>query len=244
MAALVRACAGCYDGAKAYRTPFVSGKDSLNNQLTIPGVDGKPSRTIEIPYTLLISGIGIVPELKKCVTMDLKRSDTKLFVVGPHPSRSLGGSLHAAKFGVNTQGVPTVDLDLGPVVAKFVAEAIRRGLVLSAHDVSDGGLLCAVAEMLIAGSTPEIRLGAMLELDPESGLLEAAFGECASRYVIEVAQDADMELERIMAEVGGTDLDVWCAATTNDSGRFVVENAEIEIEVEELAQAWRSPLDW
>ncbi|MBZ0171331.1 MAG: hypothetical protein K8E66_03035, partial [Phycisphaerales bacterium] len=55
LASLVRAAEGCYDGAKAYRTPFVSGKDSLNNQFTTE--DG---RTIEIPPTLLITGVGIV----------------------------------------------------------------------------------------------------------------------------------------------------------------------------------------
>jgi len=67
LAALVRAAEGCYDAAMAYRTPFISGKDSLNNQFTTD-----TGATIEIPPTLLITGVGIVPDVSRCVTMDLK----------------------------------------------------------------------------------------------------------------------------------------------------------------------------
>jgi phosphoribosylformylglycinamidine synthase len=73
MGTLVRAAEGCYDGAKAYRTPFVSGKDSLNNQLKFTDPATGLERVIEIPPTLLISGIGIVPEIARCTTMDAKR---------------------------------------------------------------------------------------------------------------------------------------------------------------------------
>src|SRR5690606_34856716 len=149
--------AGCYDGAKAYRTPFVSGKDSLNNQFTTE--DG---RTIRIPPTLLISGIAIVPELGRAVTMDAKRAGSALLLVGEMQA-GLGGARFAAidlparAAGSQPAGeaplIPRVDLEGGPAAARAVADLIGRGLVLSAHDVSDGGLLCAVAEMLIAAAT-------------------------------------------------------------------------------------------
>jgi hypothetical protein len=63
MAALVRACEGCYDGAKAYRTPFVSGKDSLNNQLRYTDPTTGEKKVIEIPYTLLITGSHVEQEV-------------------------------------------------------------------------------------------------------------------------------------------------------------------------------------
>src|SRR6185436_13994765 len=84
LGSLVRAAEGCYDGALAYRTPFVSGKDSLNNQFTT-----KDGRTIEIPPTLLITGMGIVPDVHRACTMDAKRPGRALIVVsGEHMATS------------------------------------------------------------------------------------------------------------------------------------------------------------
>ncbi|MEM7623621.1 MAG: AIR synthase-related protein, partial [Planctomycetota bacterium] len=134
LASLVRAAEGCYDGAKAYRTPFVSGKDSLNNQFTIPSENGEPGRTIEIPPTLLISGIGVVPDVSRCVTMDAKAAGNHLVLLTGE------GEI----------------LTHGPRTASGVASLVREGLVRSLHDVSDGGVLCAIAEMLIAGSSPDV----------------------------------------------------------------------------------------
>ncbi len=250
MGALVRACIGCYDGAKAYRTPFISGKDSLNNQLTIPATDGKPPRTIEIPYTLLISGVGIVPDVNKCVTMDAKRPGSKLVVVGT-PDDRLGASIYAQLFGIPDDadaGHPPVDLQRGPLAAKAVAKLIREGLALSVHDISDGGLLVALSEMLIAGSSDEHPLGAHIS-DPATIWSEAMrFSECSSTYLLEVAIDTD------------TDQDPWAAfqaviaadAEWTCIGEIIADDVLIigrdasatEIEVEDLAEAWRSPLDW
>jgi phosphoribosylformylglycinamidine synthase len=126
MGSLVRAAIGCYDAAKAYRTPFVSGKDSLNNQFRTE--DGT---VIEIPPTLLITGIGTVSDISRCVTSDMKRADSELLVV-------------------------RADADTwrdGPRIARLVAGAIARGWVRSAHDASEGGILVAIAEMLI-GAAP------------------------------------------------------------------------------------------
>src|SRR5262249_12963124 len=145
--------------ALAYRTPFVSGKDSLNNQFTTQ--DG---RTIEIPPTLLITGMGIVADVARCVTMDAKRPGSVLLVVGPHDAPTvdaMGGSHYHRMYSVEVGlgQVPRADLVLGPRTAAAVARLVRDGLVLSAHDVSDGGLLTAVAEMLIGGSTPRRPIG-------------------------------------------------------------------------------------
>ncbi|MEM9083606.1 MAG: phosphoribosylformylglycinamidine synthase subunit PurS [Planctomycetota bacterium] len=129
MAALVRACVGCYNGAKAYRTPFVSGKDSLNNQFRYTDQQGN-EHLIEIPYTLLISGMGIVPDIAKAMTSDAKPvAGSKLLIV-----RGEGDLLEA-----------------GPRTAHLVAEFIANHPVLAAHDASEGGVLTAAAEMLIGG---------------------------------------------------------------------------------------------
>jgi hypothetical protein len=82
----VRCAQGCYDAAVSYQTPFISGKDSLNNEYT--GSDGQKHA---IPGTLLISALGIVPDVNKTVTMDLKRAGDFLFIVG-ETGAELGGS--------------------------------------------------------------------------------------------------------------------------------------------------------
>jgi len=213
---LVRAAVGCYDGAKAYRTPFVSGKDSLNNQFRAD--DGT---TIRIPPTLLITGLGIVHDVEKCVTSDAKAPGNAIVLVD------------------GSAGWQT--LTAGPRTAAGVAQAIAAGMVLSAHDASDGGVLVALAEMLIAGGTPGAPLGATV--DGLEGV--APFEEIPCRYLLEVAPG---DVERVAAMAGGAACDVL--ATLDDSGVLRVGGGALdsagsfELGVEELARAWRGPMDW
>ncbi len=187
MGALVRACAGCYDAAKAYRAPFISGKDSLNNQFVTE--DG---RTIQIPPTLLISGFAPVEKDTRAVSMDAKRAGSRLVAVGTTTNR-LGGS-HFAMLAGTHAGSPKIAapcLKTGPANAAAVARAIHAGVVRSAHDASEGGMLVAAAEMAFSGG-----LGLALDLsklpcDGEAGFLARAFAEDASRYLLEV-DEADL----------------------------------------------------
>ena len=232
LGSLVRAAEACYDGVLAYRTPFVSGKDSLNNQFTT-----RDGRTIEIPPTLLITGIGIVADVRRACTMDAKRAGHLLLLVG-QTHHAMGGSHYQRLFGVGKGGaeVPRTDLAMGPRIARTVAELIRAGVVASAHDVSDGGLLVAVAEMLIAGSTPGAPLGAALDLG--DGSVAAAFGESPSRYVLEIAPS---DLDRARAILAGVASSV--IGTIDTSGALGVGDGSV-IEVEELARVWLGTLDW
>jgi phosphoribosylformylglycinamidine synthase len=235
LGALVRAAEGCYDGAKAYRTPFISGKDSLNNQFTT-----EDSRTIQIPPTLLISGIGIVPDVRRCVTMDAKRAGSRLILVG-ETGAAMGGSHYELLCGAagGAARLPDVDLDRGPRAAAAVHDLIRRGIVLAAHDPSEGGLLVAAAEMAFAGN-----LGLALDLArvPRGAGASAtalAFAETPGRYLLEVrSADAEEVVKRL------ADLPHAIIGEFNDGRRFVVADAEVDLPVESLLQAWLAPLDW
>ena len=134
MGALVAACEACRDAALAYGVPFISGKDSLHNQFT----NSETGEVIRIPNTLLISAIGVLDDVRRCVTMDLKRPGNVLYRVEPTGTRleELAAAHHA------------------------VAAMIASGHVAAAHDVSDGGWLVAAAEMCIASG-----LGLLLEPD-------------------------------------------------------------------------------
>ena len=183
MGSLVRAAEACYDGALAYRAPFISGKDSLKNQFRTQ--DG---RTIMIPPTLLVSGFGIVEDAERACTMDLKSAGNVLVLVGTTGTR-MGGS-HRAMLGACGHAdmrLPDVDPARGARTAHAVAACIAHGAVRSAHDPSEGGLLPALAEMCFAGG-----LGARIDLShlPVTGTDVPdecrAFAEDPHRYVLEV----------------------------------------------------------
>jgi len=264
LGSLVRAAEACYDGAKAYRTPFVSGKDSLNNQLRYQDPATGEKRLIEIPPTLLITGIGIVKNVNRCITMDAKAAGNSLLLVGT-TTADMGGS-HFNQLRTTSAGeFPVTDLTLGPATARAVAQCIQDGLIQSAHDCSDGGLLAAVAEMLIATSgkqspaaacTTDSALSGLLsgmpdlqplgaDLSPEEGVLELhelAFAETPSRYVLEVKPEDLTKVRNVLRDFGGIHSAV--IGKLNTGGRLSWQRADLNARVVDLAQTWLTPLAW
>ncbi len=241
LGALVRACEGCYDGAMAYRTPFVSGKDSLNNQFTTD-----TGEIIEIPYTLLITGLGIVPDLHNCVTTDAKAAGNILLHIGSVPT-GLGGSHVQRSLGnIHTDTTcPSVDLITGPKTARAIAKLVASGRIASAHDVSDGGALVTIAEMLIGGSSPLPHgkpIGAAITLSAlHNNPLHAAFSEGPSRYVIEATP---ANAAAITAELATLNIPCTPIGTLNSSGLLTEANTTLSVTVGDLTAAWRKTLDW
>ena len=227
---LVRAAEGCYDAAKAYRTPFISGKDSLNNQFATE--DG---RTIKIPPTLLISGIGIVDDVRNCVTMDFKAAGNSVVVVGA-TQESLVGSHYAEVYGCADKNLPRVDLDLGPRIAGTMHALIKRELVESVHDCSDGGLLVAIAEMCIAGG-----LGVALDLSPLPDLSPQTllFAESPSRFVIEVSPSNLRAVQSQLAE-----LPFAVVGKTRGERTLDIDGLECAWPLDKISGAWLGTLDW
>ena len=139
LGSLVRAVQGCVEGSGRYRAPFVSGKDSLNNEF----------EGVAVPGTLLISAVGVVADLNRAVTSALGGAGRDLWLVGEGSPR-LGGSLAAEVLGIRDTRVPEpVDDPLSPYRA--VHSLIADGRISAAHDVSDGGVAVALAEMAIGG---------------------------------------------------------------------------------------------
>jgi phosphoribosylformylglycinamidine synthase subunit PurSL len=176
MGSLVEACRGCHDGALLFGTPFISGKDSLNNEYL--GADGQRHA---IPPTLLISAIGIIDDVSKAITMDLKAPGNALYLVG---SEQLPVT--------SNQSVPEVP-ETAPVVYRALHKAISKGLVRACHDLSEGGLAVAAAEMCIGG-----RLGLMLD---ESLSPEACFTETNGCLLAEIAPAAESAFRALFADL-------------------------------------------
>src|SRR5712692_1735907 len=145
---LVRAVKGCYDAAIGYGTPFISGKDSLNNEYRSNG-----ERLPVIP-TLLISAVGVIDDAAQTIDMSLKQPGNLLYQIGI-TRNELAGSHYAELIGMTESfpatTVPRVDLESARVTMKALGTAIRKGLVQACHDLSEGGLAVAAAEMSLAG---------------------------------------------------------------------------------------------
>jgi phosphoribosylformylglycinamidine synthase len=235
---LVRAAQACYDGAIAFDVPFISGKDSLNNEFSCE--DG---RQISIPPTLLISAISIVDNINKCVTMDAKRAGNLLFIVG-ETKNELGGS-HLYKIhnqlGAN---VPKVDLETAPKIAKRVAEAIAKSIVVSCHDCSEGGLAVALAEMAFAGRLGiEADLGGLPRNTDCSRIDMQLFSESTSRYIVEVEPENYVSFVKLMLNLPfgqiGKVIEEKELIIKGEDGKKVIETG-----IDSLKQAWQKPLNW
>ncbi len=237
---LVRAAEACYDGAKAYRTPFISGKDSLNNEFTME--DGT---VIAIPPTLLISAIGIVDDVTKCVTMDSKAEGNLLIQVGVTRSAMGGSHFHSVTNGPANGDIPRVDITNAPEVLAEVARLIAEGVVRSAHDCSEGGMLVAAAEMAFSGG-----LGLNINIhgvprNGELGVTEACFAETPTRILLEVEA---AHFDSVARSLRGAGVPFGQIGTFTDSGRLYVRHDEggklADICLREVKDAWLAPLDW
>ena len=205
---LVRAAVACQDIAVAYGTPFVSGKDSLNNEfsyevdlkgsdpLATSGSDPFKStqrRTVAIPSTLLITALGQVDDVETCVTMDLKGPGNLLYLIG-ETKDEMGGSHYNLVNGLTGGNVPTVDKQLAPKIFRALHQAIKQGLILSCHDLSEGGLAVAAAEMAFAG-------GVGVEIELVTNPATALFSESNTRFLIEVKQENAKMLVSLFSEL-------------------------------------------
>jgi phosphoribosylformylglycinamidine (FGAM) synthase-like enzyme len=235
LGSLVRAAEACRDVALAFGTPFISGKDSLNNEYRTA------DRRISIPGTLLISAMGLVRDVRRCVTMDLKEPGNELYVVGTTRDE-LGGSHYHLVTGQTGGAVPRVDLELAPKLFAAVHAAITRGLVRACHDPSEGGLAVALAEMAFAGGVGAdvTDLTAVGE-----GLSDTArlFSESPTRFVLEAKPANAAALKEVFAG-----LPLVKVGTTVKEPRLRIAGANREwlvwSKLDELKEAWQKPLRW
>ncbi len=239
LGSLVRASQACYDGAIAYRTPFISGKDSLNNEFKT-----ESGQTIAIPPTLLISAIGMVDNVGGCVTMDAKAPGNLLIQVG-QTTDAMGGSHVNLLRGLTGGQPPKLDLKAGPATAAAVAALIQTGMVRSAHDCSEGGLLVAAAEMAFAGG-----LGLSLDLagvptGGEPDLPALCYAETPGRYLLEIDPASFDALARTLRAAG---IAFGQVGRFDDSGRLSLRSPKTgpiaQWSLDALKAAWLKPLDW
>ncbi|MCX6695676.1 MAG: phosphoribosylformylglycinamidine synthase subunit PurL, partial [Candidatus Altiarchaeota archaeon] len=180
----VRSCDGLYYAGKEYGTPFVSGNVSLYNESAMGPVKPTP--------TLL--GVGIVKDVRKCVTSDLKKPANLVYLVG-ETCNELGGSEYLKAIGVKGGIVPRIIPAKTRKSMKSILSAMDKKLVASCHDLSEGGLFASIAEMCFGGD-----LGVKLDLSKIGGLRTdiKLFSESNGRWLIEVEARKRNAFERIV----------------------------------------------
>jgi len=234
---LVRAAQGCYQTAVGYRTPFISGKDSLYNEYT----EGKQS--IAIPGTVLISAIGIVEDITKTVTMDFKCGGNLIYCVG-RTYDELGGSIYLDTYGLLGSTVPLVNTKRGIKTFTALSSAVKKRLVRSIHDCSEGGIGVALAEMAFSGG-----LGVTARLDkvPFKGKANrddtVLFSESNSRFIVEVDPKDQEKFEQHLKGVP-----FGLIGRVEETPEFIVYGLNKQVcvntYIKDLKEAWQRPLRW
>ena len=216
---------GMGDACNALGTPVVSGNVSLYNETDGQAINPAP----------VIGMIGVIDNVDQAVGIGLTASDRHILVVGQlanHNDGWLGCSVYADQMtDTDPMAPPPVDLDAEANHGGFVRNAIAKALVSACHDISDGGLLAAAADMVLASNN----IGLDIKT-PDGAGHGWAFGEDQARYIIEVA-----DLDAIMKLAKDHGIDLQLIGQTNASGELKSDQGMI-ISREDLKTAFEDTL--
>ncbi|MCW4021069.1 MAG: phosphoribosylformylglycinamidine synthase subunit PurL, partial [Candidatus Bathyarchaeota archaeon] len=190
LGSLVKACEACYHFAKGFESPFISGKDSLYNESPLG----------PITPTLMITAVGVLPDVRRTVSMDLKAPGNLIYLVG-RTYAELGGSEYYKLRSLVGKSVPQVRVDEAKKTMDALIKAIDDGLVRACHDLSEGGLATAAAEMAFTGGCGlDINLEGVSRADEVQRNDYLLFSESNSRFLVEVPEKVKTDFESIMGD--------------------------------------------
>jgi phosphoribosylformylglycinamidine synthase len=218
MGQIVGCLQGMAEACRALDYPVVSGNVSLYNESKAIGGGAA------IPPTPSIGGVGLIDDWGKAATLAIKAAGEGLWLVGGLPAH-LGQSLWLRECrGLEAGPPPPVDLAAERLAGDWVRRRIHDGTLSAVHDVSDGGLLVALAEMVMASG----ELGAAIAPPPGTDLTAFLFGEDQGRYLVTAAEDADLtDCPVPTLRLGGTIA----------QHRLVIDGQEIALEGAEMRAA-------
>ena len=238
LAQLVRANKALSHFCQLFGVPCISGKDSMKNDYTGGGVK------ISIPPTVLFSVISVIEDIHNCTTSDFKQPEELIYILGL-TRKELGGSEFFSELGLKAGEVPQVDGLSAKKRYTTLHKAISRKLVTACHDLSDGGLAVALAEMAIGG-----RVGAYIDLahvpatdaSANLSLEELLYSESASRFLVTVKKENQQKFEDLFQ---GQTLGLIGQTLPEQELTFKFKgNSLFTCAIEKLARAWKKTLDW
>ena len=186
MGEFYEACRGLGDAARKLKLPFISGNVSFYNE----------SVETSVPPTPEILGIGLVHDIRKCVTSDFKEEGNPIYLIGKETEKEMGGSEYYNIMNIDGGTVPKSDAKILKNCMKGILSAIDKGTIASCHDISEGGLCVCISEMCIGGN-----IGCEIDLANVGKGLRSdikLFSESNTRWIIEVKKDKIKEFEKSM----------------------------------------------
>ncbi|RJX22930.1 MAG: phosphoribosylformylglycinamidine synthase subunit PurL [Desulforudis sp.] len=229
MGALDRAVDACTDFSVRMGMPFISGKDSLSS--TYRTSDGQ---VIQIPPVVCVSAFGRIADVRRTVSSDFKGAGTRLLLLGQRDLAGMGGSTFYDLLGYLGQRSPQVDLDVLRRVFAALYRQIQAGRVLSCHDISEGGLGAALAEMSFGGA-----VGAKIAIPSDVLPEQFLFNETPGCFVLEV--DSALRGDDLFPEVPWLELG---QTTPRPVLNAVSGGRELfNIALADLKQSWQKPMN-
>jgi len=186
MGEFYEACRGLGDTARELKLPFVSGNVSFYNE----------SVKTAVPPTPEIVGIGIVPDIRKCVTSDFKAEGNPIYLVGKETEKEMGGSEYYNIINLEKGIVPKTDIKLLKNCMDSILFAIDKEYISSCHDVSEGGIAVCLSEMTIGGD-----IGVIIDITNINKQLRTdfkLFSESNTRWIIEINKKYEKNFEKIL----------------------------------------------
>jgi phosphoribosylformylglycinamidine synthase len=228
---LKRAVEAIYTLAVQYETPFISGKDSMFNDFKGFDANGKPVK-ISAPPTLLVSSIGVIPNVDQAISLAPKAVGDTVYLLG-ETKDELGGSEYYDHLGKIGKNVPVVDGHQNSRLYKLYTRASRDKLIASALPINWGGLAVTLAKKAIAG-----QMGLDIDLSKLNlDATKALYSESAGRIVVTVAPHNKKEFEKTFSKLGHL-YEIGSVAYTN---KLSIKNV-LEADIKALEEAYKAPL--
>ncbi|MDY6985628.1 MAG: phosphoribosylformylglycinamidine synthase subunit PurL [Candidatus Thermoplasmatota archaeon] len=223
MGDFVSVCEGIADAAMAFDIPVISGNVSFYNESSMGAI---------LPTPVLM-GIGIIDDVRKAVSMDVKSDGNSLYLIG-ETDNELGGSQYARLLNLNGGMVPKVDGEGFMKKARSLLKAMDLAIIASCHDVSDGGIGVALAEMLFAGG-----FGAKVSIKSIPGKAnrfdQKLFSESNGRWIVEVERGEEKSFKELCRDA------VHIGQVTED--RHMKIDEKIDMSIDDLCDAWKKGID-
>ena len=229
MGEFYEACRGLGDTAKNLKLPFMSGNVSFYNE----------SVKTAVPPTPEILGIGIVPDIRKCVTSDFKKEGNLVYLVGKETDKEMGGSEYYNIMGLDRGIVPRNDTRVLKNCMDGILSAIEKEYVVSCHDVSEGGIGVCLSEMAIGGD-----IGAIADISEIGNGLRTdfkLFSESNTRWFVEVKKEKQKDFEKLLEK---KDTPFLRIGETKGKKLVIKDNKEtfIDVDISVLCDCWKNAI--
>ncbi|WP_260288216.1 phosphoribosylformylglycinamidine synthase subunit PurL [Peribacillus aracenensis] len=220
---LEKAADGMSEACRSLSTPVIGGNVSLYNETNGEAIYPTP----------VVGMVGLVSDLQHITTQTFKNESDLIYVVGEAKVEFGGSELQKMLEGKIFGRAPELDLAIEQKRQQQILTAIKKGLVASAHDLSEGGLAVALAESLFGAS----KLGAKVNISGEP--VSELFSETQSRFLLSIKPENQAAFEALVE-------DAICIGSVTADNKLVVEtNSDskvLEADVEDLQTAWKGAI--